>query len=248
MSHPLGHCVSMSTKSDKTHNSKATEIAFILDRSGSMQPHTEAAITGFNQFLHDQQEGELETEGIARLTLVLFDDEYLVPIDNLPVSEVVELDTTTYVPRASTALLDAIGLTIESFKKRIKALPKKDRPAKVIFAIFTDGLENSSLKYTWIDIATMIRKRREMDGWEFLFLAANQDAIATAAQMNIHAHDSATADHSGKGIRGSQRAMSRKIRAMRASAHADVNAAPPEDLSKPMADLLKEEEERDGTA
>jgi hypothetical protein len=226
----------------------ATEIAFILDRSGSMQPHTEAAISGFNQFLQDQQKGELENEGIARLTLVLFDNEYLVPIKNLPVSEVVELDTTTYVPRAATALLDAIGLTIESFRKRIKKLQKKERPAKVIFAIFTDGMENSSLKYTWIDIATMIRKRREKDGWEFLFLAANQDAIATAAQMNIHAHDSATAHDSDTGVRSSQRAMSRKIRAMRASSQADYSGAPPEDLAKPMADLLHEEEGRDDDA
>ena len=225
-----------------------TEIAFILDRSGSMQPVTEAAITGFNEFLRDQQEAEFAGEGIARLTLVQFDDQYEVPIDNLPVSEVVGLDTRNYVPRGCTALLDAIGQTIESFHQRIKALPKEKRPAQVIFAIFTDGIENSSTKHSWLDIASKIQRRREKNGWQFLFLAANQDAIATAAQMNIHAHDSATSEYSGKGMRSSSRAFSRKIRAMRSSLNAAPDADLHEDISKPMSDLLREEEDRDEQA
>ena len=122
---------------------------------------------------------------------------------------------------------------------------KIEEPGKVIFAIFTDGLENASRKFTWQDIADDIRKRRDKDGWEFLFLGANQDAIATAAQMNIHAHDAATASYSEEGVRGSSRAFSRKIRAMRSSLDADPAAAPHEDLAMPMSDLLKEEEERD---
>lgn len=235
-----------------------TEIAYILDRSGSMAPVTEAAIAGFNHFLRDQQQGELVGEGIARLTLVLFDDQYLVPIDNLPVSEVVALDSTTYVPRGSTALLDAVGTTIDAFKSRIRALPKENQPAKVVFAIFTDGEENASVKYRWTDIAGKIRRRREKDGWEFLFLAANQDAIATAAQMNIHAHDSATAQYSNQGIASSSRAFSRKIRSMRemecrvreegAGSIRASGMQAPADLSKSMEELLREEEDRDDAA
>jgi hypothetical protein len=53
-------------------NAHYTEIAFVLDRSGSMKSCRQAAIDGFNQFLADQQ----NTEGLAKLTLVLFDDEY----------------------------------------------------------------------------------------------------------------------------------------------------------------------------
>lgn len=212
-----------------------TEIAFILDRSGSMNSHAEAAVAGFNQFLREQQ----EVDGIARITLVLFDNEYEVPFDNLPVSEVTCLDQETYCPRGTTALLDAIGKTIKSFRKRIKNLSKKDRPDQVIFAIFTDGLENASRKYDWKDIADKIRKRQDKDGWEFLFLAAGQDAIATAAQMNIHSHNSATASAGGKGVRSSQSAMSRKVRAMR-----EMDACAP-DLAAPMSEILREEEGRE---
>ena len=212
-----------------------TEIAYLLDMSGSMYGHTEAAITGFNDFLREQQ----AVEQPARISLILFDDQYEVPIDSLPVGEVCTIDTDTYAPRGSTALLDAIGKTIKTVRKRIKDLPKKQCPDQVIFAIFTDGLENASRKYTWQDIAKKIRKRQKKDGWEFLFLAAGQDAIATAAQMNIHADNAATVESGNRFMaRDSGRAMSRKVRAMR---EMDADAA---DLCAPMEEILREEEGR----
>ncbi len=223
--------IRMSTKHTDKTKPKTTEIAFILDRSGSMQPHTEAAIAGFNEFLRDQQQVEVQ----ARLTLVLFDDQYELPIDNIPVSEVVSLDTTTYTTRGSTALLDAIGQTIDNFKSRIKGLAEQDKPDQVIFAIFTDGEENASHRFAWHDIAGKIRRRQEKQGWEFLFLAANQDAIATAAQMNIRRENVGQIEKETlrMGI-DSSRAINRKVRAMRESLSPDYAAAPNEDLMKPM--------------
>ncbi|MBP6782170.1 MAG: hypothetical protein KA152_00150 [Verrucomicrobiales bacterium] len=218
-----------------------TEIAFILDRSGSMQGHVAAAIGGFNEFLADQQ----QVEGLARLTLVLFDDVFETPFDNIPICEVVPLDTRTYTTRNTTALLDAIGLTIESFERRIKALPKTSRPSQVIFAIFTDGLENASSRYTWKDVAAKIKERQEKDGWQFLFLGANQDAIATAAQMNIHAHNAATASYSDKGVQGSARAFSRKATALRESLMAEGPSQLNQDLNRSMDQILREEEGRE---
>ncbi len=232
------------------HNQEITEIAFILDRSGSMQSLGEAAIAGFNQFLRDQQ----EAPDPARLTLVLFDDQYEVPVDNVPVSEILPLDTVTYVPRGSTALLDAIGRTIESFHTRIAPLPKHDRPGQVVFAIFTDGLENSSQHFAWSDIARLIHDRREADGWEFLFLGANQDAIATASQLNIHAHDAANVQCSPDGLDSSSRALSRKLQALRqakrqhGATYRQCAAKAPDDLGdlgKSMEQLLREEERRE---
>ena len=112
-----------------------SEIAFVLDRSGSMESCREAAIEGFNSFLLDQQ----KTEGLAKLTLVLFDNEYLVPIDALPVAEILPLNNDSYVPRGATALLDAIGRTVDELGTRLAALPEQDRPGQVIVAILTDG-------------------------------------------------------------------------------------------------------------
>ncbi len=158
-----------------------TEIAFVLDRSGSMGTIAPTAIAGFNEFLLAHQ----AAAGQARLTLVLFDDEYLVPAVSLPIAEVVPLDATTYQPRNTTALLDAIGRTIDELGQRISKLAETDRPGAVIVAILTDGLENASTQYKWRDLAAKIRHQQDKYQWEFLFLGANQDAIATAAQLNI---------------------------------------------------------------
>lgn len=165
-----------------------TEIAFILDRSGSMSDVAPAAIAGFNEFLLAHQ----NTPGHARLTLVLFDDEYLVPAASVPISEVVTLNVETYVPRNNTALLDAIGRTIDELGERLSNLAASERPKSVIMAILTDGLENASEKFTWQDVAAKIRHQSDHYQWQFFFLGANQDAIATAAKINIAARDAAT--------------------------------------------------------
>ena len=125
-------------------NDNLTEIAFILDRSGSMESMVEPAISGFNRLLREQQ----QEPGTARFTLVLFDDQYEVPFHSVPIAEVVELDTNTFVPRGSTALLDAIGPTIDELGAKLAALPEADRPGQVIVAILTDGMENASHRYT----------------------------------------------------------------------------------------------------
>ncbi len=219
-------------------NPNLTEIAYVLDRSGSMQPMTEAAIAGFNRFLQEQ----LDEPGDANLSLLLFDDEFLLPNERTPLQDVRPLDASSYVPRACTALLDAIGLTIDRLGKQLAAEPEERRPGKVIVAIYTDGYENSSTRYTLEQINGMITHQRKQYDWEFLFLAANQDAIATAAQMGIASHLAAVSEHSAKGVHSSSVAFSRKVRSMRkASLSGDLD----EDYHKPMEDIVNEEEERD---
>jgi len=111
----------------------------------------------------------------------------------------------TYAPDGSTALLDAIGRTIDETGARLAAMSEADRPGKVIIAILTDGEENSSGTFTWAQISDMIRHQQDVYKWEFLFLGANQDAIATAARMNISRNSSANFFQTDKGIRKSMR-------------------------------------------
>lgn len=225
---------------DARMNPQFTELAFILDRSGSMQSMAADAIEGFNFFLHEQQ----HTQGHARLTLVLFDDEYLVPIQSIPVDEVVPLDHTTYVPRNSTALLDAIGRTIDELGTRLAALSEAARPGKVIVTILTDGLENASVHETWRTVSQRIRHQTEKYAWEFLFLGANQDAIATAAQLHIAAANAATYHADGIGIRSTARSISRKSSALRARAAGVANAEENLAADASMQDLVQEEDDK----
>ena len=218
-----------------------SEIAFVLDRSGSMENCREPAIEGFNSFLQEQQ----RTEGLARLTLILFNDEYLVPIDALPVPEILPLDNDGYVPRGSTALLDAIGRTIDDLGARLAALPEQDRPMQVIVAILTDGRENSSQNYTWQQIADAIKQQSEQYRWTFLFLGANQDAIATAAQMNITAANAAAYVADAAGLHASASSLTRKVRALRRVSMGTASVEECHDAVAPMSGLVAEEDQKE---
>ncbi len=188
-----------------------TEIAFVLDRSGSMNAIASDAIGGFNSFLVDQQ----AQPGQARLTLVLFDHEYLVLQQNVDIQAAPPLDRRSYVPRGSTALLDAVGRTIDDVGARLAATPEAERPAKVIVAILTDGLENASRDYTYAKVSALIRRQQEKYSWDFLFLAANQDAIAAAGALSIHAKDAMFFESTGAGVREGNRRLSQEISARR---------------------------------
>jgi hypothetical protein len=218
-----------------------TEIAYILDRSGSMEPMQEPAVAAFNAFVKAQ----LDVPGNARLTLIQFDDAYEVPIAARPVQDVPELTAATYTPRGMTALLDAIGRTVKDIDRRLTALPDSEKPGKVILAIFTDGHENASREYTAKHISDLIRLYRDEKGWEFLFLAANQDAIASAGAMSMSAESSGDVSFNEKGIKSTGSAMARKVRAMRMKSSGTMDAQAMADDVKSMNEILREEEAKD---
>ena len=141
---------------------------FILDRSGSMETCWDDTIGGFNAFLNEQK-----TLG-GTLTLVQFDHEYLLSYEAKPIEEVEPLTRETFKPRGSTALMDAIGRAIKEI--RTQTIPT--------VVILTDGLENSSHKYTKAHIKDLVEERTK-NGWTFVYLGANQDAFAEAGSLGI---------------------------------------------------------------
>jgi hypothetical protein len=222
-------------------NPNLTEILFILDRSGSMAPLTESAISGFNNFLREQA----AEPGHARLTLMLFDDRFEYPVSSLPLPEITPLDTTVFVPRGSTALLDAMGTGIDQLGKRLASLPEADRPATVIVAILTDGEENASAVYKWSDVQQRIRHQTEAYHWHFLFLGANQDAIATAAKVGIQAQNTANWTADAQGIDSSTSSLSRKAKVFRKkSSGQTLNETEQADLASPLSDIVREEDDK----
>ncbi len=158
-----------------------THISFVLDRSGSMQSMVNDAIGGFNAFLAEQQ----AFPGEATFTLAQFDNIYelLYPFANI--QDVKPLTKETFVPRGSTALLDAIGKCVNETGKHLAATPEPARPEKVLFVILTDGEENSSREFNHHQINDMITQQQNVYKWQFIFLAANQDAIASASRLGI---------------------------------------------------------------
>lgn len=172
-------------KSDYTH------INVILDRSGSMQAVRSDVIGGFNAFLAEQK----AVPGACTLTLVQFDgqDPYEVLRDFVPLTQVAPLGAE-YLPRASTPLYDAVGRGIVDTGGRLAGMPEADRPGKVVFVIITDGLENASREFDRDQVLKMIQEQSERYAWQFVFLGANQDALAEGAKIGVAAANAMTYD------------------------------------------------------
>jgi len=160
-----------------------TELVFILDRSGSMSGLETDTIGGFNSMLEKQK----KESGEAFVTTVLFDDKYEVLHDRYDIKGVNLLTEKEYYVRGSTALLDAIGITINNIGKALSDTKEEDRPGKVLFVIITDGMENSSREFSYEKVKKMVEHQKSKYAWDFIFLGANIDAIKTANSFGISA-------------------------------------------------------------
>lgn len=168
-------------------NPHLTHIEFLLDRSGSMQSIREDIEGGFNAFVAEQRTGI----GACTVSLAQFDDAYEVVYTDVPVHDVAPLHLH---PRGSTALLDAIGRTIDALGERLAAMPESERPGSVIVPIMTDGLENASRRFTHPRIKAMIERQEGVYDWTFLYMGADQDAIEVGRGLGIDPRRSMTYD------------------------------------------------------
>ena len=136
------------------------------------------------------------------MSTVLFDNVSQVIHDRVPLEKLTPMTRKEYYVRGCTALLDAVGSAIHHIGNVHKYAREEDRPAKTLFVITTDGMENASHRYTYERVTEMIRRQQEKYGWEFLFLGANIDAAKEAARFGIHADHAANyhADSQGTGV------------------------------------------------
>ena len=157
-----------------------TELIFVLDKSGSMAGLEKDTIGGYNSILQKQLVGE----GTVTITTVLFDHEIELLHDRLPIEAVELLTENDFIVGGMTALMDAVGFAINKIDKVQQSVKKSMQADKVLFVITTDGMENSSEKYSAQIIKSLITARKEK-GWEFLFLGANIDVEKFASSIGI---------------------------------------------------------------
>lgn len=160
---------------------KRTELVFILDQSGSMSGLESDTIGGYNAFLKKQA----AIDAPCLITTVLFNDRYRLLHDRIDIRAVSPLTDKDYQVGGSTALLDAMGQSINKLMGIQKQTSPDYRADQVLFVIITDGQENSSREYSLDKIKSMVEERQKTDGWEFIFLGANIDAITTAQAFGI---------------------------------------------------------------
>lgn len=215
-------------KNDYTH------IAVILDRTGSMESIRDDTIGGFNAFLNAQK----TAPGLATLTLVQFDsqDPYEVIHKFKPVQEVPELTRETFVPRASTPLLDAMGRGINDLEKSLVDIAEEERPARTVMVIITDGQENASHEFRKDQIEKMIREKQEKLDWQFVFLSADLAAIGDALAVGMPAAATLAHDKNSHGVGAAWASLSRRI--------ADYRSGTTEDVSFSEEDRTQQDSEK----
>jgi len=170
--------------------SRITDITIILDRSGSMRSIRDATVKGVNSFMDDVN--KVPGEGVW--SLVQFDDHDSargaregfphVVFENVSSTQLPRLEPADFEPRGSTALVDAVCLTIGRIMTRVLGVAEADRP-KVMVVVMTDGLENASREFTSARLREMAAEAQSLHGWEFLYLGANQDAFSEAGKYGI---------------------------------------------------------------
>lgn len=149
------------------------EIICLLDKSGSMASVSLEATKGINDFIKEQQK-----IGDANINLFWFDDDFEIAYVG-PIKQITPIERWPY--GGMTALNDAIGKTFSHVRERFS----KEKPEKVVFAILTDGFENASKEFTLDMCAALIKEHQDKYGWEVIYIAADQDAWATAQKLNV---------------------------------------------------------------
>lgn len=180
-------------------------VCFLLDRSGSMSGLEEDVVGGFNSFLATQK----NSEGACSMTVVQFDggDPFEILRDADPVGMISELELSDYTPRGMTPLLDALGQTIEHADRQLASIPGE---VDQIVAVFTDGLENASRRWTHQALFQVIEERKKA-GWTFVFLGANQDSYSTGSELGLD--DGSIQNFRGdkQGMRAAMRSFDRSL-------------------------------------
>ena len=200
-----------------TMTKKRTELVFLLDQSGSMAGLESDTIGGYNAFLQKQA----AIEEPCLITTVLFDNSYQLLHDRIDIRAVSPLTEKDYRAGGSTALLDAMGQTMN----KLIGIQKRSSPDyqadQVIFVVITDGMENSSRIYSPAEIKAMVEKQEESYGWEFIFLGANIDAIVTAGSMGFRADRALDYLADGEGTALNYKILSETIGTFRTTGRVD---------------------------
>ena len=176
-------------------------------------------IGGFNATIEKQK----KQDGKVYVSTVLFDNESEVIHDRVDISEIRPMTENEYQVGGCTALLDAIGGAIHHIGNIHKYAHPEDMPEHTVFVITTDGIENASHRYSSQEIKSMIKRQNEKYGWEFIFLAANIDAIETAESVGIRRERAANYRQTKEGVGRSYYAMCEAITSVRMNRAEDMN-------------------------
>ncbi len=196
-----------------------TELVFILNRSGSMSGLESDTIGSFNSMIEKQK----KEKGECLVTTILFSNCTEFLHDRIIISNIDPMTSKDYTAYGCTALLDAIGSTIDHISSIHKYARTEDIPKHTLFVITTDGMENAVTKYDVEKIKEMIERQKSKYSWEFLFLGANIDAVSTAQRFRISSDRAVTFTNNSRGIATNYETVTEVVSSVRAAKPLNTN-------------------------
>lgn len=155
-----------------------TDITLIVDKSGSMRSTQSDAEGGINLFVESQK----QAAGEAKFSLVEFDTCYRMLYQGADIQSVKPYHMT---PGGNTALLDALGRSIDEAGARLAAMPESERPGLVVFVVVTDGQENASREYTRAQVRDMVQHQQNVYSWRFVYLGSDLSTFQEAGSLGF---------------------------------------------------------------
>ena len=158
----------------------------IVDESGSMSGLTKVTVSGINETIGTIKKAQEDFADTQQhfLTLVTFDERPNVPpirthMDAMPIGDVPD-DFNDYQPHGCTPLLDAMGESLSTLYARVK----DDENATGVVTVITDGLENSSRKWSGTMVRQLIEQLKEL-GWSFSYMGSTHDVKSVSMRLSI---------------------------------------------------------------
>ncbi len=177
-------------KGAKKGERETLHVALLVDESGSMAHLHDAVIGGVNEFISEMKaDPSPNTRTLA--SLAMFDARggeppVRVKFSDVPLGKVRPIGPSDYAPHGATPLNDAVARTIRALEKLARPKGKSGKGGKadrVMIVVLTDGLENAS--ETSSEKLGKLILAKEAEGWEFLYLGANQDTWAATAGIGL---------------------------------------------------------------
>ena len=174
-------------KRDEIKNMFKDAIVIInVDRSGSMNSIYQSTYEALVKFVREQESvGDSEN---TKFILNTFDNIVESPLHDISIKNASDSITMEQIePRGGTALYDAIIKSIEMVQT------KEYKYTNIIIMTMTDGLDNDS-RSTANEVKATIESvsKDSYNIWNFILLAANQDAIELGSRLGIKKENSLT--------------------------------------------------------
>jgi uncharacterized protein YegL len=154
----------------------------ILDESGSMHAIRNSIIQGFNEIVQTVKGiGQQYPEQEHLITLITFNGlgQKLLHFAD-PVEKLEQIDSSRYMPDASTPLYDAMGFAIGKLRQALADV----KDYNVLVTILTDGEENASKEYTGAAVKALVEELKRSN-WTFTYIGTNHDVQKVAVSLSI---------------------------------------------------------------